>query len=86
VSVGGESRPYRFGEACLQFCREVMERGKFPYAHLDLLMVDQRNFYLSEIALNAGTRGARIDRKELDRKKQDLLVTLADDFSKSQAL
>jgi ribosomal protein S6--L-glutamate ligase len=54
-----------------------MERGKFPYAHLDIHITDDGTYYLSEIALNGGTKGAKIRRKELHQKKQDVLERLA---------
>ena len=50
---------------------------KFPYAHLDILIADDGTYYLSEIALNGGTKGSMIRRDELDRKKQDVLERLA---------
>jgi ribosomal protein S6--L-glutamate ligase len=53
-----------------------MQRGKFPYAHIDLLAMNSGEYYLSEIALNGGTRGARIKRKALDHKKQAVLESL----------
>jgi ribosomal protein S6--L-glutamate ligase len=86
VSAGGESRPYPLEPECKQFCRRVMERGKFPYAHIDLMIVDNGAYYLSEISLNGGTKGARINSKELRRKKQDLLLTLANNIPKPEKL
>ncbi|MBW1827124.1 MAG: hypothetical protein JRI78_09100, partial [Deltaproteobacteria bacterium] len=77
ISMGGESYPYDPDENIERFCHAVMERGKFPYAHLDIMITDDGNYYLSEIALNGGTKGAKIDRKELVQKKQDLLESLA---------
>jgi ribosomal protein S6--L-glutamate ligase len=59
-----------------------MERGKFPYAHLDLLVSKNDTYYLSEIALNGGTKGAKISRQELDRKKQAVLESLLDNLGK----
>ena len=50
-----------------------MKRGQFPYAHIDLLVMDSNEYYLSEIALNGGTRGAKITRRQLDREKQKVL-------------
>ena len=59
-------------------CLEAaMEQGKFPYAHVDLQITDNEKYFLSEIALNGGIKGARISRKELDQKKQNLLENLA---------
>ncbi|MGD8448297.1 MAG: hypothetical protein PVF36_03615, partial [Desulfobacterales bacterium] len=60
-----------------KFCRAAMEQGKFPYAHVDLQITDNEKYFLSEIALNGGIKGARISRKELDQKKQNLLENLA---------
>jgi hypothetical protein len=54
-----------------------MQRGKFPFAHLDLMILESGKCHLSEIALNGGIKGARIDRQELDQKKQALLEKLA---------
>ena len=82
LSAGGESRACRLDAAKEKFCRAVMERGKFPYAHLDLLVSKDDKYYLSEIALNGGTKGARISRQELDRKKQAVLESLAEDLRK----
>ncbi|MBT8372851.1 MAG: hypothetical protein KJO34_17950 [Deltaproteobacteria bacterium] len=77
LAAGGKSRPFSLKTDCKQFCREVMKRGKFPYAHIDLLIMDNGEYFLSEIALNGGIKGARINREELHRKKQELLLTLA---------
>jgi len=56
-----------------------MERGKFPYAHLDIHITDDGSYYLSEITLNGGTKGAKIRRKELDQKKQAVLEGLVNE-------
>lgn len=60
------------------FCRAVMTRGKFPFAHLDLMILENGECYLSEIALNGGIKGAQIGREELDQRKQALLEKLAE--------
>jgi ribosomal protein S6--L-glutamate ligase len=77
ISMGGKNYPYEINTNLLNFCRKAMERGKFPYAHLDIHITDDGTYYLSEIALNGGTKGAKIRRKELDQKKQDVLERLA---------
>ena len=82
ISAGGESHAYSLDAAQEKFCRSVMERGKFPYAHLDLLVLKNGTYYLSEIALNGGTKGARISRRKLDRKKQAVLESLLDNLKK----
>jgi ribosomal protein S6--L-glutamate ligase len=54
-----------------------MQRGKFPFAHIDLMLTESGECYLSEIALNGGVKGARIRRETLDQKKMALLEKLA---------
>jgi len=77
ISSGGKSYPYDLNKEQVDFCLMAMERGKFPYAHLDLQIMENGKNYLSEIALNGGIKGARISRKELDQKKQEILEKLA---------
>jgi ribosomal protein S6--L-glutamate ligase len=78
LSVGGTSRPYDLSENQRTRCRHVMERGKFPYAHIDLLVTPDGHSYLSEIALNGGLKGARIEREDLDAMKRDILEKMAE--------
>ncbi len=78
ISSGGKSYPYDLNKEQVDFCLMAMERGKFPYAHLDLQIMENGKNYLSEMALNGGIKGARISRKELDQKKQEILEKLAD--------
>jgi glutathione synthase/RimK-type ligase-like ATP-grasp enzyme len=77
LAAGGTGTPYRLNGGQEAFCRSAMQRGKFPFAHLDLMILENGKCYLSEIALNGGIKGARIDRPALDRKKQALLEQLA---------
>jgi ribosomal protein S6--L-glutamate ligase len=76
ISMGGKNYPYEMNADLLNFCRKAMERGKFPYAHLDIHITDDGKYYLSEITLNGGIKGATIRRKELNQKKQDVLERL----------
>ena len=77
LTAGGTSRPYTLTKAQLALCHGVMERGKFPYAHIDLLVTEDGHNYLSEIALNGGMKGARISREDLNAMKKDLLEKMA---------
>ena len=79
ISMGGKNHPYEMNTKLLNFCRTAMARGKFPYAHLDIHITDDGSYYLSEITLNGGTKGAKIRRKELDQKKQDVLERLVNE-------
>jgi ribosomal protein S6--L-glutamate ligase len=62
---GGSSRPLALAQGQQDFCREVMARGGFPYAILDLLLdpVSGRP-YLSEISFKGGLTGARLSQAE----------------------
>ena len=77
LAHGGQSQPLKLDAKTLAFCEAVMQRGQFPYAHLDLMLFENGTCYLSEIALNGGTKGSRIRRKALDQKKEALLEDLA---------
>lgn len=77
ISSGGKCYPYALDQKQEKFCRSVMERGKFPYAHLDLQITESGEYYLAEIALNGGIKGAGISRRELDQKKKSILEKLA---------
>lgn len=76
IAAGGNSSAFTLGADGRHICHEVMARGQFPYAHIDLFVMDSGAYYLSEIALNGGTRGAKITRQELDQKKQQVLEKL----------
>jgi ribosomal protein S6--L-glutamate ligase len=77
IASGGKYYPYALDQKQEEFCRAIMERGKFPYAHLDLQITESGEYYLAEIALNGGIKGASIRRRELDKKKQSMLEQLA---------
>jgi ribosomal protein S6--L-glutamate ligase len=78
LSSGGTGSPYELNEKKEAFCRSAMQRGKFPFAHLDLMVSENGECYLSEITLNGGIKGARIGRQELEQKKKALLEKLAE--------
>ena len=78
IGSGGKYRAYELDKDKEHFCRQAMRRGKFPFAHLDLHVIGKGKYYLSEIALHSGIKGAHINRKELEQKKQALLENMAD--------
>jgi ribosomal protein S6--L-glutamate ligase len=77
LAVGGASRPLAMDPAAERLCRAVMQRGRFPYAHIDLQLSADGRCWLSEITLDGGIAGARIPREELVRRKQEILERLA---------
>lgn len=84
LSAGGMSRVYHLSEDEINFCKQIMERGKFLYAHIDLMIFDNKVIQLSEIALNGGLKGAKIDQQLLDLKKMELLEKTALNLSKER--
>lgn len=78
LALGGKSTPCTLKKAQEAFCRAAMERGGFPYAHIDLMVTDKGEIYLLEMVLNGGIKGARIDRPALDRLKRQRLEALAE--------
>lgn len=82
LHCGGDARSYSLSQEQLLFCRSVMERGQFPYAHLDLMIAPDKRFYLTEINLKGGLKGAKISSEEyknrietIHRKKLAELLT-----------
>lgn len=73
---GGSSRPVNLTPEQLHFCRQVMARGKFPYAILDLLLSPEGGTYLSEISLKGGLTGARVSQAEF----RQLVAALEENF------
>jgi ribosomal protein S6--L-glutamate ligase len=85
ISSGGKSYPFNLDSNKKKLCRDIMERGKFPYAHIDFQITESEKCYLSEIALNGGIKGADVSRRELDQKKEELLECLAEDIQQIEA-
>ena len=73
---GGSSQPVNLTGELEDFCREVMARGKFPYAILDLLLDPEGRPYLAEISLKGGLTGARLSQAEFHRR----VAALEEDF------
>ncbi len=77
ITLGGTGTPIDIDAKMEAFCRAIMQRGKFPFAHIDLMRLENNECYLSEITLNGGIKGARISREALDQKKNAVLEKLA---------
>jgi len=79
IFFGGKSIPYELSEEELRFCKKVMERGGFPHAHIDLVYVNGKGPYISEINLKGGIKGAKISTE----KYEIILKELKDEFIKN---
>ena len=78
LAAGGVSQPHTLSAEERDLCREVMRRAGMPFAHIDLMLTDGGGLYLSEIRLNGGIHGARIDRMALDEMKRKQLMNEAE--------
>lgn len=58
LHCGGESLPVKLTEEQLSLCQRVMQRGRFPYAHIDLMVTPGGETWLTEINLRGGLRGS----------------------------
>ncbi|MBU0675141.1 MAG: hypothetical protein KJ950_10905 [Proteobacteria bacterium] len=78
---GGTSTPTEITKDQLQICREVMTRGNFPYAHLDLMITEQGQTFLGEINLRGGIRGAIISTVEYGKRIAAIHESFAENLS-----
>ena len=77
LHCGGNPTSFKLNKTQLELCRKAMERGSFPYGHLDLMITEKSDVYLAEINLRGGMRGAAMDsvsyRKKLREIEEKLL-------------
>jgi glutathione synthase/RimK-type ligase-like ATP-grasp enzyme len=76
LAAGGHSASHALALAQEEFCRMLLDRAGMPYAHLDLMLMDDGAIYCLEIRLNGGIQGARIERHALEQLKQARLLEL----------
>jgi ribosomal protein S6--L-glutamate ligase len=81
LHCGGRAIRWELSEEQLALCKNVMARGAFPYAHIDLMLTDEDTAYLTEINLRGGIRGAAITPlvygKKIEKLHLDLLEKIA---------
>ena len=65
---GGSSEPAALTAEQHELCQEIIKRGNFPYAHIDLMISAEGATYLAEINLRGGIKGARISPDEYRQK------------------
>ncbi len=61
LHCGGNAEPFILKQEQHRFCQQIMERARFPYGHLDLMITENDKIYLAEINLRGGIKGAAID-------------------------
>jgi ribosomal protein S6--L-glutamate ligase len=65
---GGKSEPCEISGEQAELCKRVMERGHFPYAHIDILVTGEGKSFLAEVNLKGGIQGAKISPEEYQKK------------------
>ncbi|MFC1843204.1 RimK family alpha-L-glutamate ligase [Thermodesulfobacteriota bacterium] len=65
---GGQSEPCELSEEQAKLCQRVMERGHFPYAHIDIMVTGEGKSFLGEVNLRGGLQGAKISPEEYQKK------------------
>lgn len=80
LHCGGISKPCALTEKQEAFCREVMARGIFPYAHVDLMVTETQETFLLEINLRGGIRGAKLKAKEYTKRVEEIHQTMLHDL------
>ncbi|MBU1566971.1 MAG: hypothetical protein KJ630_15280 [Proteobacteria bacterium] len=83
LHCGGKATPYTLSDQQLAFCLEVMDRGAFPYAHIDLMLTPNEGIRLLEINLRGGLRGANISGKEYQKRIEAVHRKTLEDLSLS---
>ena len=77
LHCGGNSLPYCLTPSQNDLCQAVLDRGDFPYGHIDLMITADGQTYLAEINLRGGVKGALIKGKEymaiVDEIHQDFI-------------
>jgi len=64
LHCGGQSTPCELTAEQRDLCRQAMDRGRFPYAHIDIMVTQDSGSYVAEINLRGGIRGAKISADE----------------------
>lgn len=70
LHCGGEAINYPLTQHQMTLCRKAMQRGSFPYGHLDLMVTKEGETYLAEINLRGGIRGAVIGPENYRKRVQ----------------
>ena len=68
LHFGGTSTPHDLTPEQWSLCETVMERGRFPNAHIDLVVTDAEKTYFSEINLYGGIKGAQIKKSQYQER------------------
>ncbi len=84
LAQGGTAQKIIINEKLEKFCRDIMSRGDFPYAIMDILVDQNNKYYLSEICLTGGLTGSRIGQEEFVSRKKSMIDAFCKDTNISR--
>jgi ribosomal protein S6--L-glutamate ligase len=80
LHYGGQTKACELSAEQIEFCRQIMARGQFPYGHLDIIITKEEESYLGEINLRGGIRGAQISPEEYQDRVDAIHRQLLDNY------
>ncbi len=84
LHCGGVSKQHNLSNAQLDFCKDIMSKGEFPYAHIDLVLVED-HCYLAEINLRGGLKGASINGRDYQKMTTEIENDLCERFAETMS-
>ena len=78
LHFGGTSKSWPLSRELQELCERIMNRVGFPYAHLDFLISPTGDFWLSEINLRGGLRGAGLSQADYLRQVEKIHAGIVD--------
>jgi ribosomal protein S6--L-glutamate ligase len=84
LHFGGTSRSWPLDPELQELCERIMNRAGFPYAHLDFLISADGDFWLSEINLRGGLRGAELNQGDYLAQVEKIHAGIVDGLCEQQ--
>lgn len=81
LHCGGRPKPCALSDEQEALCQLIMQRGGFPYAHLDLMVTDDTTTHFIEVNLRGGLRGAQIGSREYEQRIEDIHSGLCENYN-----
>lgn len=78
---GGRSNTCELNREQIKLCNQIMDRGRFPYGHLDILVNEEGKSFLGEINLRGGIKGAKITPAEYKERVETIHQLLLKNLS-----
>jgi ribosomal protein S6--L-glutamate ligase len=78
LHCGGKSSPWELTGKQVDLCRGIIQRGDFPYGHIDLLITPSGETWLHEINLRGGLKGAKISQEDYLKKVEAIHASMLD--------